>query len=66
MDPLESAALLDGSAENAVADIDTAGVAGTTGGAIEADAVIIGAGPAGRARSEAIRYRRAEAERKPG
>jgi thioredoxin reductase (NADPH) len=33
--------------ENAVADIDTAGAAGATGGAIDADAVIIGAGPAG-------------------
>ena len=47
MDPLEFAALLDGSSENAVADIDTAGAAGATGGATDADAVIIGAGPAG-------------------
>ena len=47
MDPLEFAALLDGSAENAVADKDTTGAAVATGGAIEADAVIIGAGPAG-------------------
>jgi len=47
VDPLEFAALLDGTAENAVADIDTAGAAGATGGATDADAVIIGAGPAG-------------------
>jgi thioredoxin reductase (NADPH) len=47
VDPLEFAALIDGTAENAVADIDTAGAAGTTGGATDADAVIIGAGPAG-------------------
>jgi thioredoxin reductase (NADPH) len=46
-DPLEFVALLDGSSENAVADIDTAGAAGTMGGATDADAVIIGAGPAG-------------------
>jgi len=47
VDPLEFAALLDGTSENAVADIDTAGAAGATGGATDADAVIIGAGPAG-------------------
>ena len=46
-DPLESGALLDGSSENVVADIDTAAAAGAKGGAIDADAVIIGAGPAG-------------------
>jgi len=47
VDPLEFAALLDGSSENAVADIDTAGAAGATDGATDADAVIIGAGPSG-------------------
>jgi heterodisulfide reductase subunit A-like polyferredoxin len=43
VDRLESAIPIDGLAEKAVADIDTAGA----GGAIDADAVIIGAGPAG-------------------